>query len=393
MSRVQRARSGAVATALCVALAGLVAPGAQAREFSAKHAAYIGECGKDEGLALAADGETAAIGRCIYTGHGDSWVLQAELPLAIPALSNLRSGEALSADGNTLALIEGNPSVSPPLRVFVRTSEAWTEQATVTAGEPSSETRYESLTLSGDGDTMLVGGSSKAHPHGEAWVFVRTGESWVQQGPPLFPAAKQEVKMGMFGHAVSLSTDGNTALVGQIERAKRAGAYVYVRSGETWQLQSTMRPAAGSKMYAEAVALSGDGSTALVGDSGNPKRQGSVTVYARSGESWSQQGPPLTVSGDQGFGWSLAISSDGSVALIGAPYALRGEGGSATVFERAGEVWTKRSVIGGGVKGFEHESSEAGLGVALSADGNTALVAERNQSSNAILVSAWEAMP
>lgn len=393
VTRVRGIRSGAAATALCLALMGLVATGAQAREFSPKHAAYIGECGQDRGLALAADGETAAVGRCVYTGHGDSWVLQTELPLT-RAVSNLRTGEALAADGNTLALIEGNPSLSLPLRVFVRSSEAWTGQATISAGEPSEETRYESLALSGDGNTMLVGGSSREHPHGEAWVFLRTGESWAQQGPTLFPASKKEVQEGMFGHAVSLSTDGDTALIGQLGKGKKGGAYVYVRSGETWQLRSTMRPGAGSKEYAESVALAGDGSTVLVGDPGNPKKQGGVTVYARSGESWSQQGPLLTVSGDQGLGTSLAISSDGDVALIGAPFASRGEGGSVAVFERTGEAWAKLSAIGFGVKGYEHTGAEVGLGVALSADANTALVAEINQSKgDSILVAAWEATP
>ena len=77
------------------------------------------------------------------------------------------------------------------------------------------------------------------------------------------------------------------------------------------------------------MALSSDGNTGLVGSLAN-----SVWVFGRSGEEWSQQGERLTGSGETGnsfFGWSVALSADGSTVLIGGP-SDNGNTGAAWVF-------------------------------------------------------------
>jgi len=87
-----------------------------------------------------------------------------------------------------------------------------------------------------------------------------------------------------------------------------------------------------------------------------------------------QQGQKLTGAGEAGagqFGYSVALSADGNTALIGAP-ADNANAGAAWVFTRSGSGWTQQGekLTGGG------ETGEGGFGssVALSADGGTALV-------------------
>ena len=49
-----------------------------------------------------------------------------------------------------------------------------------------------------------------------------------------------------------------------------------------------------------SVALSGDGNTALVGDPYDNGGTGATWVFARSGSTWTQQGPKLVAAGSLG---------------------------------------------------------------------------------------------
>ena len=42
-----------------------------------------------------------------------------------------------------------------------------------------------SVALSQDGNTALIGGNIDNQSHGAAWVFIRSGSTWSQQGPKI----------------------------------------------------------------------------------------------------------------------------------------------------------------------------------------------------------------
>jgi hypothetical protein len=68
------------------------------------------------------------------------------------------------------------------------------------------------------------------------------------------------------------------------------------------------------------VALSGDGNTALIGGPVDNGGVGTAWVFTRSGSTWTQQGSKLTGTDEtEGgfFGFSVALSGDGNTALIG----------------------------------------------------------------------------
>src|ERR1019366_7166343 len=67
-----------------------------------------------------------------------------------------------------------------------------------------------SVSLSADGNTAIVGGPGP--PVGAAWVWTRSGGVWTQQGGKL--VASDASVMPVLGSSVSLSADGNTAIVG-----------------------------------------------------------------------------------------------------------------------------------------------------------------------------------
>ena len=105
---------------------------------------------------------------------------------------------------------------------------------------------------------------------------------------------------------------------------------------------------------------------------GGPKANadtGEAWVYTRAGGSWTLQ-QKLTVETDSRFGWSVALSSDGNTALIGG--WANGPSGAAWVYKRFGSTWLQQGPKLTGSGGIE--GSEFGSSVALSSTANTALI-------------------
>ena len=123
-----------------------------------------------------------------------------------------------------------------------------------------------------------------------------------------------------------------------------------------------------------SVALSADGTTAVVGGIVDNRLSGAAWVFTRSGAAWTQQGSKLVGAdavGQAGQGLSAALSADGNTAIVGGPYD-NSYTGAAWVFTRNGAIWTQQGnkLVGTGAIG----NAAQGVSVALSADGNTAIV-------------------
>src|SRR5207244_2939248 len=136
-----------------------------------------------------------------------------------------------------------------------------------------------------------------------------------------------EVGAGWFGYSVALSSDGNTALIGgYYDKSGSGAARVLTRSGSTWTQQGSKLTGSGevgAGRFGYSVALSSDGNTALIGGDQDNSPVGAAWVFTRTGSTWAQQGSKLTGSGEVGagyFGFSVALSSDGNTALIGGYY-------------------------------------------------------------------------
>src|SRR5579859_5134472 len=70
-----------------------------------------------------------------------------------------------------------------------------------------------------------------------------------------------------------------------------------------------------------SVALSSDGTTAIVGAKGDAGGVGAAWVYTRAGGVWTQQAKLVgsAAAGLAAQGTSVAISGDGNTAIIGGP--------------------------------------------------------------------------
>jgi hypothetical protein len=367
----------------------------------------LGPAEQGYSVAISSDGNTAIVGgpfdnseggaAWVYTRTGGVWSQQAKL-VATDAIG--RSAEqgfsvALSGDGNTA--IVGGPADNDffgvgAAWVYTRTGGVWSQQAKlVGTGAIGAANQGQSVSLSGDGNTAIVGGPccipGGGGPTGAAWVYTRTGAVWSQQAKlvgtdAIGPSAEQ-------GFSVSLSGDGNTAIVGGpadnyqgITIGAAGAAWVYTRTGGVWSQQAKLvgAGAIGAANQGHSVSLSGDGNSAIVGGFGDAGFTGAAWVYTRTGGVWSQQAKlvgtdAIGPSAWQGF--SVSLSGDGNTAIVGgpadnsqAPGSFPGVG-AAWVFTRTGGVWSQEvKLVGAGVIG----PAVQGYSVALSGDGDTAIV-------------------
>lgn len=224
-------------------------------------------------------------------------------------------------------------------------------------------------------------------------------------------ASNTDVDEG-FGFSTVLSGDGNTLAVGAPQTSKTINSggavYIFVRSGNTWVQQACLKASnAGiDDTFGWSLGLSSDGDTLAVGaptessgDVNNPgddshSYAGAVYVFSRAGNSWSQPAyvKASNIGTNDNFGSSVAMSSDGRTLAVGSPgeasnttgtssvpNELADSAGAAYVFTRgAGNVWTEQAYVkASNTKAFQ----SFGKSVALSGDGHTLVVGAPLESS------------
>ena len=303
------------------------------------------------------------------------------------------------------------------------------------------------VAISADGNTIVVGApheSSAArgingnaddnslYASGAAYVFVRRGDTWVQQA---YVKASNAGQSDLFGMNVALSADGNTmAVAAPWERSAATGingdqnddslpqagaVYVFTRAGDSWSQQAYVKASNTGRranegeligdgdQFGSSLALNGDGTTMAVGaptedsaatgingDPANDSAQsaGAVYVFLRTGSTWTQQAyikGSNTEAGDL-FGYDVSLSEDGRT-LVAAGYDEDGPGrgvnadqgngvngsGAIYVFSQEGTGWRQDAYL----KGSRSEGNDAlGFSVAISGDGNTIVAGAGDES-------------
>ncbi len=303
------------------------------------------------------------------------------------------------------------------------------------------------------GLTASSGAHAQEHPAPAS--SASTTSTWKQAG---YLKASNPGDSDQFGYSVAISGDGGTLAVGAPMEASAAtgvngnqadnsmfsagAVYVYVRAGGAWAQQAYVKASnpGENDQFGSAVALSADGNTlavsaqfedsAATGINGNQadnsmSESGAVYVFTRTGSTWWQQAyVKASNTGDPGegdtFGYSIALSDDGSTLAVGAPSedsaspGINGNqadnsmpgAGAVYVFARSGPTSLSRAASrlaeasgkGGNawsqqayVKSAKPSSSGAGghlfgYSVGLSADGNNLAVGvyDEGGSSNVI---------
>lgn len=223
----------------------------------------------------------------VFVRSGDVWTEQAKL-MPIEGEENDRFGRSVSIDGNTIVVgAEGDDDVadgSGAAYVFVRDGELWTEQAKLRASDGAA-TDSLGRSVSIDGDTVVIGARKdgfQVRP-GAAYVFVRSGEAWTEQAKLL---ASDGADQDFFARSVALA--GDTVVVGASgvdDLGNRSGAaYLFGRDGEVWTELAKLLASDGEEDDELGESVSVSGAAAFVGAPGfgrfiATRNRGAVYVF------------------------------------------------------------------------------------------------------------------
>jgi hypothetical protein len=127
-----------------------------------------------------------------------------------------------SATGTISLTTAGGSVTSATTFTLIATTAPNTQQGAklVGTGISGSAALGFTVSLSANGTSAIVGGYNDNSFRGAAWIFTRSGTTWSQEGAKLVGTGAviytgaDATKNSRHGNAVSLSADGNTAIVG-----------------------------------------------------------------------------------------------------------------------------------------------------------------------------------
>ena len=190
------------------------------------------------------------------------------------AFRRLQKTAVLSV-GLTVALVLGLATASSGQV----SGEPTTQDQRVVASDPGTGDRFGTA-IAIEGDTMVIGAGFGDEFTGAAYVFVRTGDTWIET-QRLVPADSQT--FDGFGFAVAI--EGDTIIIGASlsspfvapgELQGTGAAYVFMRTGDTWtetQKLSADAPQADGRFGAQ-LAIDGDTLVCLLYTSPSPRDRG-----------------------------------------------------------------------------------------------------------------------
>ena len=246
-----------------------------------------------------------------------------------------------------------------------------------------------SVALSSNGAVLAIGAhlnDGGGRNAGHVRVYFNAGGRWARSSNLNGSAGDR------FGWSVSLSANGSILAVGAILANSVNGfdsgqVQVFQYISNTWQrLGSTLDGAGAGDWFGYSVALSDDGTILAVGalfnDAGG-SGAGHVRVFVWTGTDWTQRGNDLLGAspGDK-FGDSVSLSSDGSILACGGDQGydhvrdqVRNNGpGYVKVYHWSGSAWQQQ---GSTLTGFS-SNDDFGESVSLSGDGSIVAVGARN---------------
>ncbi|MBS1791778.1 MAG: putative Ig domain-containing protein [Acidobacteria bacterium] len=202
-----------------------------------------------------------------FVRSGITWMQQQKLT-ANDTVGPSKFGASVAISGDTVVvgangdIIGGNISQGS-VYVFVRGGTTWTQQQKLTASDGAAGDQF-GVSVGISSDTIVAGAYGKSSYQGAAYVFVPSGATWTQQQKL---TANDGAASDLFGIAVAISED--TVLVGAdgdtISGITQGSAYVFTRTGTTWMQQQKLIASDGADpdSFGRSVAISGD--TALIG--------------------------------------------------------------------------------------------------------------------------------
>ena len=308
-----------------------------------------------------------------------------------------------SSDGTIIAIgAPNNNSNTGCVRIYQYSGGSWSQLGSDIIGEATGDKSGWRVSLSSDGTIVAIGayyndggGTSSGHVRIYKWSGSDwTSGSWEKKGSDIDGEAADQS-----GYSVSLSSDGTIVAIGAPYNS--GGAYrsgcvrIYKWSGSDWtsgdwnQKGDDIDGEASSNRSGWSVSLSSDGTIVAIGakdNSDNGSSSGHVRIYEWSGSdwtsgNWNQKGSDIDgeASGDNS-GISVSLSSDGTIVAIGAHFndGNGSNSGHVRIYKWNGSEWEQK---GSDIDG-EAIDDNSGKTVSLSSDGTTVAIGSTGNDEN-----------
>lgn len=308
-----------------------------------------------------------------------------------------------------------SPVFEPHRTSYVAVLPAGTLRVTLTAGSQAAPVFFEidgvqgamrTIDITASAQTVEVKVTSTLTQRSRTvTVQLETASTTLAQAVWLKPS---QTRAGMgFGKVVAVSGDGQTVAVGapfDDGVGVRSGRVFVFRKGATaWAQEAVLSPSgvAAYDTFGYSVALSTDGNTLLVGapgvDASSTERDtGAAYVFRRTASTWAEEATLTTpLAPGDALGWTVALSGDGQLAAVGAPFedsdasgvnggvtnpAGQPSSGAVFLFAASGASWSRTAFVKASNRSL---NDNFGRAVALSRDGKTLVVGAEGEDGAA----------
>jgi hypothetical protein len=324
---------------------------------------------RDGGTIVAgARGEEAAKGAAyVFVRPASGWdtsPVQTQTAILTPVTGssganqrNFGTSIAMSGDGGTVAVgaTDGYYSEPGAAYVFLRPATGWVNATQTQKITSSTFSLYGIAVTLSDDATILAVGAAAENPSGGSFNFAGAAHVLARRSNPGAPdsysdvarlVASDGIPHDYFGFSISAAGNGSAIVVGAPANepdyvAPHAGrAYVFVRPKRGWgtpafTITETARLTATDAWefdhFGESVDISADGTTIIVRGVDLPSLPGTIPgpgvgyLFAKPASGWKTAIADKMLFGEdwqlgEGFADSVALSGDGRVSIIGAPF-------------------------------------------------------------------------
>jgi hypothetical protein len=224
------------------------------------------------------------------------------------------------------------------------------------------------LSTNYDGNIIALGArynDGNGDRAGHVRIFEYLNDTWVQLGDAI---DGEDIRDG-FGFSISLNSTGDVVAIGELMFAGGegpGGVSVYRNISGNWEIM-------GSKIYGEeeddrfgyAVSINDSGTVLAIGAPSkdvNGNESGQARIYEFDGINWIQKGGDINGDEMDNTGFSLSISSDGTIVAIGSPKDFEYEAaGEVRVYQFDSNDWVQLGSVMGGYEVFDDFGREVSI--------------------------------
>jgi len=290
---------------------------------------------------------------------------------------------SFSSDGSIVAIgAYAHDGSKGNTRIYkYSTGGSWAILGADIDGVDAGERSGQSVALSSDGSIVAVGANYHDGEKGTTRIYKystpgQTGGSWAILGADIDGFEVNERS----GTTISLSSDGSIVAIGaSMHEGQKGTTRIYKYStpgltGGSWAILGVDIDGLAGDQSGFSVSLSSDGSIVACGAPLHDSQKGTTRIYKYStpgitGGTWAILGADIDGLAGNYSGWSVSLSSDGSIVAAGAPY-YGSNIGTTRIYKYStpgitGGTW---AILGADIDGIAGDQS--GYSVSLSSDGS-----------------------